>query len=159
MFKEERDNFQFRWEDLGNIEEGRPNLGTSTSLLAYRLMQFTLRDVLIKEYNPETAARIFRQAGALAGSEFCAGREEGAPGEECYELVVEDNGIGFDQKYSERIFGVFQRLHGRQEYEGSGIGLSICKKIVERHRGTIAAHSTPGQGTSVVMILPVRQPR
>jgi hypothetical protein len=68
-------------------------------------MQFTLRDVLIKEYNPETAARIFRQAGALAGSEFCAGREEGAPGEECYELVVEDNGIGFDQKYSERIFG------------------------------------------------------
>jgi predicted hydrocarbon binding protein len=71
MFKEERDVYQFTWKDIGNIEEGRPNLGPSTLIAVYRLLQFTLRDVLIKEYDVETAADIFRKAGLLAGSEFC----------------------------------------------------------------------------------------
>lgn len=74
----------------------------------------------------------------------------------CYQVTVEDNGIGFDNKYAERIFGVFQRLHGRQEYEGTGIGLSVCKKIVERHGGTITAQSIPGQGSTFTVTLPVK---
>ena len=69
-------------------------------------------------------------------------------------IAFEDNGIGFDEKYAERIFKVFQRLHERTAYEGSGIGLSICRKIVERHRGTISAKSTPGQGSTFFVRLP-----
>jgi len=69
-------------------------------------------------------------------------------------IVVEDNGIGFDEKYLDRIFEVFQRLHGRGEYEGTGIGLAICRKIVERHSGTLTASSTPGEGARFVVALP-----
>ena len=72
-------------------------------------------------------------------------------------LEVEDNGIGFDEKYLERIFGVFQRLHGRGEYEGTGVGLAICRKIAERHNGNITAKSKPGQGATFIVTLPVHQ--
>jgi PAS domain S-box-containing protein len=71
-----------------------------------------------------------------------------------YRIAVEDNGIGFDEKYLDRIFQVFQRLHGRNEYEGSGIGLAICRKIVERHGGSITASSTPGAGAKFLVVLP-----
>ncbi len=60
-----------------------------------------------------------------------------------FEIRVEDDGIGFDPKYLDRIFNVFQRLHGRNEYEGTGMGLAICRKIVERHHGKITAQSQP----------------
>jgi PAS domain S-box-containing protein len=74
------------------------------------------------------------------------------------QITVQDNGIGFAQKYRDRIFEVFQRLHGREEYEGTGMGLAICRKIVERHGGTITAKSSPGQGATFLVVLPVRQP-
>jgi PAS domain S-box-containing protein len=75
---------------------------------------------------------------------------------ETCQIVVEDNGIGFDEKYLDRIFRVFQRLHGRTEYEGTGIGLAICRKIVERHGGGITASSTPGMGAKFIVTLPYR---
>ncbi len=77
--------------------------------------------------------------------------------DELFQITVEDNGIGFEEKYTDRIFGVFQRLHSRNEYKGTGIGLSICLKIVERHGGHIAVRSTPGQGTTFTVTLPVEQ--
>ncbi|UCD35531.1 MAG: PAS domain S-box protein [Nitrospiraceae bacterium] len=70
------------------------------------------------------------------------------------QLIFEDNGIGFDNKYADRIFGVFQRLHGKNLYEGTGIGLSICRKIAERHGGQIAAKGRPGDGARFVVTLP-----
>lgn len=73
------------------------------------------------------------------------------------ELTITDNGIGFDNKYAERIFEPFQRLHGVNEYDGSGIGLAICKKIVDRHQGKLSAHSTPGEGSSFIIELPLQQ--
>lgn len=72
-------------------------------------------------------------------------------------LEVEDNGIGFDEKYLDRIFAPFQRLHGRGEYEGTGIGLAICRKIAERHGGQITATSRLGAGTTFIVTLPASQ--
>lgn len=72
-------------------------------------------------------------------------------------VCVSDNGIGFENEYSDRIFGIFQRLHGRDEYEGTGVGLSIVRKIVERHGGSIAANGRPGEGASFVVTLPMTQ--
>lgn len=76
-----------------------------------------------------------------------------------FRIFVEDNGIGFEEKYLEKIFQPFQRLHGRNDYPGTGIGLAICRKIVERHKGTITAKSTPGKGSTFIVSLPVRQTR
>ncbi len=78
---------------------------------------------------------------------------------EWIELRVSDNGIGFDIIYLDRIFQVFQRLHGRDRYEGTGVGLAICRKIVERHGGTITAESQPDHGATFFVRLPIQQPK
>ncbi|HVZ79536.1 MAG TPA: PAS domain S-box protein [bacterium] len=70
-------------------------------------------------------------------------------------FTVEDNGIGFDNKYADQIFKVFERLHGKDEYEGTGIGLAVCRKVVERHGGSIRAEGKPGQGACFIVELPV----
>ncbi len=72
-------------------------------------------------------------------------------------LYVEDNGVGFDEKHLERMFSPLERLHGRAEYEGVGMGLAICRKIVERHGGTITARSTPGKGSTFIVNMPAKQ--
>jgi signal transduction histidine kinase len=72
-------------------------------------------------------------------------------------LSVTDNGIGFDPRYERRIFRVFERLHSRSEYPGTGIGLALCRKIAERHGGTIGARSVPGEGARFEVILPLHQ--
>ncbi len=71
MFAEERDFCQFTWEDLGDVEMGRPNLGQAVPVLVYRLLQYTMRDVLIADFDVETTNRIFTKAGRLAGEHFC----------------------------------------------------------------------------------------
>lgn len=75
----------------------------------------------------------------------------------CWQISVTDNGIGFEEKYADRIFTIFQRLHGRHDYAGTGVGLAICRKIVDRHHGHIIAHSQPGQGATFIVTLPERQ--
>lgn len=81
----------------------------------------------------------------------------GASDKNYYNIIVSDNGIGFDPKYKEEIFLVFKRLHSYHEFEGSGVGLSICKKIVEKHNGSIFAESTPGEGSTFIIELPEKQ--
>lgn len=84
------------------------------------------------------------------------GRRAGDHPEIC-RLSVQDNGIGFDMKHVVRIFSVFERLHGRNAFPGTGIGLAIARKIVDRHHGEITATSTPGEGSTFIVTLPVRQ--
>ena len=70
------------------------------------------------------------------------------------ELRFSDNGIGFEQKYSEQVFEIFQRLQDRSVYSGTGIGLAVCKKIVENHHGLISVDSEPGEGSIFTVLLP-----
>ncbi|WP_315824570.1 sensor histidine kinase [Paraflavitalea speifideaquila] len=72
-------------------------------------------------------------------------------------MTVTDNGIGFNEVYLGKIFSIFQRLHSKEEYEGTGIGLAIVKKIMETHNGLITARSEEGRGSTFIMILPVQQ--
>ncbi|MEP6928956.1 MAG: ATP-binding protein, partial [Flavobacterium sp.] len=71
-------------------------------------------------------------------------------------IIVSDNGIGFDEIYLDRIFIIFQSLNDRQAYEGTGIGLAIAKKIIEKHNGLITAKSQFGKGASFIMVLPLK---
>jgi len=77
------------------------------------------------------------------------------PGDKEFDLIeVQDNGIGFEQQYAERIFQMFQRLHGRSEYAGTGVGLSIVQKVAENHEGYVTAESEPGQGATFRIYFP-----
>jgi signal transduction histidine kinase len=78
-------------------------------------------------------------------------------GQECCRIRIEDNGIGFKIEYLDRIFQPFQRLQGREEYEGTGMGLAIARRIIERHDGEITAVSEPGQGATFIVTLPIIQ--
>ncbi|AYB33436.1 ATP-binding protein [Chryseolinea soli] len=71
-------------------------------------------------------------------------------------IFVEDNGIGFDQKYAEEIFGMFRRLHNNGDYAGTGVGLALCKKIAELHNGYISARSKVNEGSTFIVSLPIR---
>ena len=96
-------------------------------------------------------------------SRLLSGANGHPPGEpppgDLYEITVEDNGIGFDEIYADRIFTAFQRLHSRESYDGTGIGLAICRNIVERHGGSITASSTLESGSIFTVSLPVHQNR
>jgi len=81
-----------------------------------------------------------------------------AIGDGYWEILINDNGIGIDEKYSKRIFKPFERLHGRNEREGIGMGLALCQKIVTRHGGTISVKSKPGKGATFIITLPENGP-
>lgn len=83
---------------------------------------------------------------------------KGRDGKDKYcRIMIQDNGIGFDQKYAEEIFGMFKRLHHNSEFQGTGIGLALCKKIVEQHKGYISARSKVNEGSTFIISLPMQQ--
>lgn len=90
----------------------------------------------------------------VAGTE---GPVELQPARLYHEVCIVDNGIGFENRYADRIFQVFQRLHTRQQYKGTGVGLAICKRVVENHYGAITASSQPGQGSTFKVYLPAQR--
>jgi len=103
------------------------------------------------------ARPVIKIGGRLLKSPFAGTPEEDPYAEEC-ELTIEDNGIGFEEQYLDKIFAVFQRLHGRNEYEGTGVGLAVCRRITDRHGGTITAQSRLNEGARFVVTLPIRHP-
>lgn len=99
----------------------------------------------------------YQQHGVAPRVEVCCREEGGSHEVPVCTISVKDNGIGFGEDDIEFIFDIFSRLHGGREYEGTGVGLAICKRIVENHGGSIAATSTPGKGSEFIVRLPVRQ--
>jgi signal transduction histidine kinase len=140
-------DLEFRVQETeGEVEVGDLCTIDADPLQMRQLFQNLIGNAL-KFHRPGVPPLVRITAGEAPG-------EEGAP---CCRIEVEDNGIGFDVKYLDRIFTPFQRLHGRTEYEGTGMGLAVCRRIVERHGGTITAESTPGEGTRFLAMLPMRQ--
>ena len=106
----------------------------------------------LKYSKPDVSIEIKVKSELVNGESLIA---EGAEsGRKYYRVAIKDNGIGFEPEYSKRIFEIFQRLHGRDEYSGTGIGLAICKKIVQNHKGFIYAESEPGKGAAFFICLP-----
>lgn len=108
------------------------------------------------KFQPANHQPVIKISAKVIKSPFAGTPEEDPHAEQC-EITVEDNGIGFEEKYLEKIFAVFQRLHGRNEYEGTGVGLAVCRRITDRHGGTITARSKLGAGACFVVTVPTRQ--
>lgn len=105
----------------------------------------------IKYSNPDVAPHIKISAEKVTVNEVAGGLKKDG---EYWKITINDNGIGFEQQYENKIFELFQRLHGKTEYEGTGIGLAICKKIVQTHNGTISAIGQLGIGSTFTFYLP-----
>jgi len=137
--------------------DGRVDVGPLPTLEADPLQMRQLFQNLIAnalkfhqpDVPPEVVVRAVRWAAVPDGA-------DPPPPGDGYRLTVVDNGIGFDPAYAERVFEMFQRLHGRGEYEGTGIGLAICRKIVQRHGGRIVARGRPRQGATFLIDLPAK---
>jgi light-regulated signal transduction histidine kinase (bacteriophytochrome) len=138
----------------GRVEAGQLPTIEAEPLHMRQLLQNLIGNAL-KFRRPDTAP-VIKVAAESCQAPPAAGSRSTAP-REMVRLTVSDNGIGFDEKYTERIFQVFQRLHSRAEYEGTGMGLAITRKIVEHHDGEITARSKPGEGATFLVTLPIKQ--
>jgi PAS domain S-box-containing protein len=151
------DLHQIATEVLGDLEIAVEKAGASISVeplpvidadpVQMRQLFQNLLGNALKFRRPEIPPRIQIRSTLLPDPELPS---------DC-QLEFEDNGIGFEPKFAEQIFVVFQRLHGRGEYEGSGIGLAVCRKITDRHGGTIQAESALNVGTRFLVSLPIKQ--
>lgn len=151
-------------DDLeGRIEttNGRIDLGNLPAIDAEPMQMRQLFQNLIgnalKFRRPEVPPVVKIEAKIFSG--ILPQAPADAPVQKLCELTVSDNGIGFDEKYLDRIFNVFQRLHTRNEYEGTGMGLAIARKIVLYHGGHITAKSSPGKGATFIVTMPVEHPK
>ena len=133
----------------GAIECGELPVILADPLQIRQLFQNLLANAL-KFHRPNIPPRVAISSEVVPSHRSNGEKEHGLQ----IQLTIRDNGVGFEPAYRERIFELFQRLHGRDQYEGTGIGLAICKKIMERHGGTISAESKPGEGTTFIVLLP-----
>lgn len=137
----------------GQVDVGSLPTIDADPLQMRQLLQNLISNSL-KFHHPDVQPLITLQAQTLKQQDASNGK---ASVSEVCQIRVSDNGIGFEEKYLDRIFTVFQRLHYRNEYEGTGVGLAICRKIAERHGGSITATSKLGEGATFIVILPLHQ--
>lgn len=147
-------------EELSEKFEEKNAVIEATNLGSLTIIQFQFRQLLqnlisnsLKFSTPNKAPRIKITTNTDYGKAFTV--DTLLPETNYCHICFSDNGIGFEPKYSKKIFEIFQRLHGRETYEGSGIGLSIVKKIVENHNGIIIADGQPEKGASFHIYIPV----
>jgi signal transduction histidine kinase len=126
----------------------------SANIIAFQFRQlmYNLISNALKFSNPEIPSHIVIESKILKGSQI--NNEKLSPEKNYCHITVQDNGIGFEPQFSERIFGVFQKLHGKEVYTGTGIGLAIVKKIVENHNGIITATSELNKGARFDIFIP-----
>jgi two-component system, LuxR family, sensor kinase FixL len=142
----EQSKAKIEFEGLPTIEGDPTQLG--------QLLQNLISNSI--KFQPAGQAPVIRIEGQVLPRPFSCVKNP-TPDDQVCELTVKDNGIGFDEQYLDKVFAVFQRLHGRSEYEGTGVGLAVCRRIVDRHGGTITAKSKAGEGATFVVALPVQQ--
>jgi PAS domain S-box-containing protein len=149
-------NFELKIEELNAeviIEPALPCIQAESSQMQQLFMNLISNAI---KFRKSTVAPIVKISSRVASADELRQHQLTSAGR-YYVIDFCDNGIGFEQQYAERIFQIFQRLHGKSEYPGSGIGLAICKKIVENHNGKIVAHSSPEIGSTFTIILPEKQ--
>jgi PAS domain S-box-containing protein len=130
-----------------------PVFGSPSQLV--QLMQNLISNAL--KYKLPHKNPVIDISGRIAGQEELQKLTHLIKAQHYVVISIKDNGIGFDEKNIDRIFQMFQRLHGRGEYNGSGIGLALCKKVVQNHNGHITAQSEPGEGATFLIYLPLAQ--
>lgn len=141
-------------ESKASIEIGTLPIIDADPVQMRQLFQNLLSNAL-KFHKPDQPPEVTVSARILPAQEHqIAGA---GPGDDLCQIMVSDNGIGFEEQYVEQVFTLFQRLHSHQEYEGTGIGLAVCRKIAHRHGGSIVAKSERGQGATFIVRLPVKQ--
>lgn len=145
-------------QELAQIMEDKKAIVESNELPTLNVIPFQIQQLFIniignslKYSKAETAPIIKINASIITHNE-----EDLLPNtnSKYYKITIEDNGIGFEQEYAKKIFILFNRLHNKNEYEGTGIGLAICKKIVENHKGFIVAKGIPDEGATFIIYLP-----
>lgn len=154
LIEEIKDDFSDNLEEKGFLIEAHPIGFAEVIPFQFRQLFYNLFSNSLKFSNPNHTPHIQIKCERALGSYFENTRL--SPNKRYLHISYSDNGIGFDPKYKEKIFEVFQRLHGRNEYKGTGIGLSIVKKIAENHGGFVEADGQLGQGARFDIYIPVR---
>src|SRR5262249_41929277 len=147
-------------QDLAQMIEEKKITVKSATLPTLKVIPFQIQQLFVnlignsvKYGKPDTPVSIIISAAIVPGKDI-AGHNT-VPDRKFHKISFADNGIGFEQQYAERIFTLFSRLHDDREYSGTGIGLTICKKIVENHGGFITAEGIPDVGAAFHIFLPV----
>ncbi|MFL5739826.1 MAG: PAS domain-containing protein [Flavisolibacter sp.] len=143
---------EFKIEQLNAVVKTDPLPEAKIIPSQFRQLFQNLLSNSLKFVKPDVQPTVTVRYALVAATEL--GNYQLAHAERYHRIEFEDNGIGFENEFAGKIFAIFQRLHGRSEYEGSGIGLAICKKIVEHHGGIIYANGIPGAGATFTIILP-----
>jgi len=141
-----------------NETGGRVDLGEIPTIEAEPLQMRQLFQNLIGnalKFNSPGRVPVVTVHGELIGEARPDGN--GSQAQQLCQITFADNGIGFDEKYVDRIFAMFQRLHGRNEYSGTGMGLAICRRIAEHHGGNVTARSVPGAGSTFTVTIPTKR--
>lgn len=139
--------------DAGIKSDKLPKITSANPMQMHQLF-LNLISNAIKFRKPDVPSKIEIISKKVTGKSIHITDEPVIPQKMYYAITIKDNGIGFDEKYLDKIFTIFQRLHGRTEYKGTGIGLALCKKICKNHEGFITAHSDNNSGAEFTIYLP-----